>query len=149
NLDRSTTITTSYTFASSVGYPEVGTTFQWYRQAGPMTTAISGATGRSYTPTSADAGQSIKFCVTPRTRTATGDQVCTSPVGISNVTFYEDVELGGTAFPQYTVLDNCVNLSSFNDRTSSINLIGAPNPSHFATTVYYYKDADCSGSGEA
>ena len=53
----------SYTYTDGAGYDEGTSTFKWYRD---VTTAISGATSLTYTPTSDDDGHTITFEVTPK-----------------------------------------------------------------------------------
>ncbi|MDO3411369.1 S-layer homology domain-containing protein [Saccharibacillus sp. CPCC 101409] len=60
-------LTGSYTFTDPDGDSELGTTFKWYRVNSDNTQAvISGATAKTYTLTSDDAGKKVVFEVTPK-----------------------------------------------------------------------------------
>lgn len=80
------TLTGTYTYADVNGDQEGTTTFAWFRSDTPTGTyaAISGATAKTYTLTTADEGKYIKFAVTPvaKTGTLTGSQVLSpTPAG--------------------------------------------------------------------
>jgi hypothetical protein len=67
NAEVGQTLRGSYTFDDANGDKEGASTFQWYRG----NTKISGATQKSYTLTSAELGEAIKFEVTPVSATGT------------------------------------------------------------------------------
>ena len=89
--------------------------------------------------------------MTPSTRTAAGNPVCASPMAVvSFVTFYENKDFGGKSVSQVVPLNSsCANLSSFDNKVTSLKLTGEANASDYVTTVFYYKDADCNGSADA
>ncbi|MEN6324616.1 MAG: GLUG motif-containing protein, partial [Syntrophomonas sp.] len=80
------TLTIGYTYTDLNGYPDSGTTFQWYRSANPDGSGgvpITGATQKTYTLTSDDVAQYIYAVVAPSNGLAAGTAVtssCTSQI---------------------------------------------------------------------
>jgi hypothetical protein len=71
-------LTGTYTYSDAEGDPQGNTTFRWLRNG---STAITGATGRTYDVVQADAGATLTFEVTPRASTGTlvGQPVLSAP----------------------------------------------------------------------
>ncbi|RIJ47164.1 hypothetical protein D1614_15510 [Maribellus luteus] len=68
SLSVGSVLTGSYSYSDANGDAQGASTFKWYRAtsaAGAGAAAISGATGSTYTLTSADVGKYIGFAVTP------------------------------------------------------------------------------------
>ena len=77
-LEEDGTVTGNYTYADGDGDLENGSTFKWYRSddtSGTGKAAISGATSKTYTLTSADVGKFISFEVTPVNANGSGTAV--------------------------------------------------------------------------
>ena len=74
SLSVGSVLTGSYSYSDANGDTQGASTFKWYRAtsaAGAGAAAISGATGGTYTLTSADVGKYIGFAVTPVASTGT------------------------------------------------------------------------------
>ena len=73
-------LTGTYTFFDPNGKSQSGSTYQWLRSSssGGSYTAITNATGTTYTLTSSDIGQYLEFQVTPASQSGTGNPA-TSP----------------------------------------------------------------------
>ena len=107
------TLTGNYTFSDNEGLAQSGSTFQWNRLSGGTATAISGATSTTYTPTSADLGYHLQFCVTPSDANGAGVQVCSNPTPTtaaysavaSNVTVSGNPYMGSTLTGSFTFSD--------------------------------------------
>jgi hypothetical protein len=106
-------LTGYYTFSDDDGLSESGSTFQWKRVSGGTATAISGATGSTYTVTSADLGDTLELCVTPSDANGKGVEVCSSPTltsaaysaVASNVAVSGNPYMGSTLTGSYTFSD--------------------------------------------
>ena len=100
------TLTGYYTFSDDDGLSESGSTFQWYLCLPAGTpTAISGATGTTYTASSADLGDTLEFCVTPADANGPGVQVCSSPTSMSAAysAVASNVAISGNPYPGSTL----------------------------------------------
>jgi hypothetical protein len=73
------TFTGYYVFSDTVGLPEKGSTYQWFRVSGSTSTAIAGATSTTYVAACADVGDALEFCVVPADANGPGTQVCSAP----------------------------------------------------------------------
>jgi len=113
------TLAGSYTYTDDDHDPEGSSIFQWYRSNssdGSSATAISGATGISYTLSNSDIGKYIGFAVTPVARSGSssgrelkasvfsGKVLDNAPVAI-NVTQSGMATLGNTLTGNYTYSD--------------------------------------------
>ncbi len=98
-------LTGYYTFSDTAGLSESGSTYQWYRVSGGTPTAISGATGTTYTVSSADLGDTLEFCVTPADANGRGVQVCSSPTSTSAAysAVASNVAISGNPYPGSTL----------------------------------------------
>ncbi len=112
-------LTGSYTYTDDDGDPEGSSTFQWYRSTasdGSSATAISGATGISYTLSNSDIGKYIGFAVSPLARSGSllgrelkasifsGQVLDNAPLAI-NVAQSGMATLGSTLTGNYTYSD--------------------------------------------
>ncbi|WP_428236046.1 BspA family leucine-rich repeat surface protein [Gracilimonas sp.] len=122
-LEVGETLTGSYEYNDPDGFPEDGSTYQWYRaddEFGSGWTAITGATDTLYTLVVADDGKYISFEVTPSNGTDTGmpaESMLEGPVGggsggggntppvASNVSFSGTLEVGSTITGSYDYSD--------------------------------------------
>jgi hypothetical protein len=131
----------SYTFNDSDGLPDAST-YQWYRGS----TAISGATSKTYTLTTSDENNSLKFCVTPYNLVKTGTKVCSDSASIGRLAeFWKDSNYGSTnANLAYTQSSSgtCFKMAdySLNNNISSFKLF-APS---YDVNYYMYDTDDCS-----
>ena len=81
-------LTADYDFSDPQSDTESGSTFKWYRAddaSGTNKAAIAGATTKTYTLVSADAGKFISFEVTPSDGTNTGDAVESTAQQVNNL----------------------------------------------------------------
>lgn len=81
-------LTADYDFSDPQSDTESGSTFKWYRAddaSGSNKAAIVGATTKTYTLVSADAGKFISFEVTPSDGTNTGDAVESTAQKVNNL----------------------------------------------------------------
>ncbi|MCP9290805.1 BspA family leucine-rich repeat surface protein [Gracilimonas sediminicola] len=122
-LEVGETLTGSYEYNDPDGFPEDGSTYQWYRaddEFGSGWTAITGATDTLYTLVVADDGKYISFEVTPSNGTDTGmpaESMLEGPVGsssggggntppvASNVSFSGTLEVGSILTGSYDYSD--------------------------------------------
>ncbi|MBO6587363.1 MAG: BspA family leucine-rich repeat surface protein [Gracilimonas sp.] len=122
-LEVGETLTGRYEYNDPNGFPEDGSTYQWYRaddEFGSGWTAITGATDTLYTLVVADDGKYISFEVTPSNGTDTGmpaESMLEGPVGggsggggntppvASNVSFSGTLEVGSTLTGSYDYSD--------------------------------------------
>ncbi|WP_421773442.1 BspA family leucine-rich repeat surface protein [Gracilimonas sp.] len=122
-LEVGETLTGSYEYNDPDGFPEDGSTYQWYRaddEFGSGWSAISGATDTTYTLVAADDGKYISFEVTPSNGTETGmpaESMLEGPVGsssggggntapvVSNVSFSGTLEVGSILTGSYDYTD--------------------------------------------
>ncbi|MEQ8525227.1 BspA family leucine-rich repeat surface protein [Gracilimonas sp.] len=117
-LEVGETLTGSYDYNDPNGFPEEGSTYQWYRLASEFDppVLIDGATAVTYTLVAEDAGQVIVFEVTPSNGTETGMPTPSNPVGpiggsgggggnnpptVSNVSISGTLEVGETLTGSY------------------------------------------------
>ncbi|SEW35473.1 Ig-like domain (group 3), partial [Roseivirga pacifica] len=81
-------LTADYDFSDPQSDTESGSTFKWYRAddaSGTNKAAIAGATTKTYTLVSADAGKFLSFEVTPSDGTNTGDAVESTAQQVNNL----------------------------------------------------------------
>ncbi|MGN8225641.1 BspA family leucine-rich repeat surface protein [Gracilimonas sp. BCB1] len=122
-LEVGETLTGSYEYNDPDGFPEDGSTYQWFRADDEFAsgyTAISGATDTTYTLVAADDGKYISFVVIPSNGTETGmpaESMLEGPVGsgsggggntppeASNVSFSGTLEVGETLTGSYDYSD--------------------------------------------
>jgi len=140
----------SYLLNSASLFQSDESTFRWYyatNSNGSGSTQFS--TSSSITMSPAQAGNYLKFCLTPNNGTTAGDNVCTGWTRAPAVTFYWDTNYGGSSlvYPYKQVSSGtCVNISNvksgWNDEVSSLKLNARNNN---PATIYLYKDANCSG----
>jgi len=144
----------AYTFSvsNSVNTTESGSTYVWHRasnSSGSGSTTISGSTGSSHTLTYADDQKYLQVCVTPSNGDSTGSQVCSGWHAVGHLLkFFQDDNQGGSNIAiawEKSERETCFNMSdySFNDKVSSYNWY---NNSNASSTVWLYKDANCSGT---
>ncbi len=139
------TLTGNYTFSDNEGLPQSGSTFQWYRLSGGTATAISGATSTTYTPTSADVGDPLQFCVTPSDANGAGAQVCSSPtVPVPGVVWFSAESWTGTAKGEISVNGTCVTVSSLALGFTPASLI-LYSVDDLVTNIDMYDGANCTG----
>jgi hypothetical protein len=139
------TLTGSYSFDDATNTTESGSTYQWYRVAGGVSSAIAGATSETYSPTGADTNESVMFCVTPADAARSGVQQCSSAVSVPGVIWYTGDTQTGTASAQTSTNGQCVNMSSIGMDllASSVRLDGQAS---VETTLKMYTGQNCSGS---
>lgn len=99
----------------------------------------------------AQAGNYLRFCVTPQAFISSGSEVCSDWTHVPAVVFYKDTSFGGSSmvFP-YTQSPSktCFNIadigagSTWNDAVGSLKLYA---PLGTTATLKVFKDADCSG----
>lgn len=113
------TLTGSYTYTDDDRDPEGSSKFQWYRSNssdGSSATAVSGATGISYTLSNSDIGKYIGFAVSPLARSGSllgrehkapifSGQVLDNAPLAPNVTQSGMATLGNTLTGNYTYFD--------------------------------------------
>ena len=80
-------LTGSYTYGDAQNDAESASTFRWVRSASGTSPAGGSTvgTGTTYTPTAADAGQFLFFCVTPQAQTGAtpGEEACTATAAVA------------------------------------------------------------------
>lgn len=147
--------TGNYTFQVSdnaISTTESGSTYQWYRAAdatGFGSNLISTSTTAQHTITINDYPAVLKFCVTPSNGTTMGDQVCSDWTSIGHIlNLYETNNEQGQQVAiawEKSLRETCFNLSdySFDNKISSYAFY---NNSVAASTIWYYKDANCTGT---
>lgn len=141
----SSTLTGSYTFDDATNVTESGSTYQWYRVAGGVSTAIAGATSETYSPTGADTNGALKFCVTPSDASRSGIQACSSEVSVPGVIWYTGDTQTGTASPEASTSGQCVDMSSIGmaGLANSVRLDGQASDE---TTLQMYTGTGCTGT---
>ncbi|WP_139491697.1 immunoglobulin-like domain-containing protein [Brevibacillus dissolubilis] len=117
------TLTGTYSFVDAEADAEGQSSYVWYRKDGATTTPIDGATGKTYTVSSDDAGKSLIFEVTPKasTGTAVGQAVKSAELAIpagnpgdpashTGVVTFDKAQYGLTDTATVTVTDLDLNL---------------------------------------
>jgi hypothetical protein len=148
------TATAAYAFSvgNSVNTTESGSTFKWYRassSSGTSSALISGSTDSTHTLGYSDDRKYLKVCVTPSNGYTTGSESCSGWMAVGHLLkFFEDDNNGGDHVAiawEKSERETCFNLTdySFNDKVSSYNWY---NNSNAGSTVWLYKDINCSGS---
>jgi hypothetical protein len=139
------TLTGSFTFEDAENTTEASPSYQWYRVASGVSTAISGATSSTYAPTGADTNDTLKLCVTPADTARSGVQQCSSEVAVPGVIWYTGATQTGTATAETSVNGACVNMSSIglDGLANSVRLDGQASGT---TTLKMYTGTNCSGT---
>jgi len=77
------TLTGSYTYSDTGGHAESGSTYAWFSSSNASGTysPISGANAITYSATSSDVGNWLKFQVTPQSTVATGSSTASAAFG--------------------------------------------------------------------
>lgn len=148
------TATARYNFSDSAGVGENGSTYQWYRATdanGSNASAISGATGRSYSLTTQDERRFLQVCVTPATAYLIGPAACSDwSAGVGDMLrMYRDTDYGSSSLAlayKHAPSGTCTNLVDygFNDKMSSYELTESWRDSPGTTAVFYH-DGNCTG----
>jgi len=152
-------LTGSYTYTDDDSDPEGSSTFQWYRSNGSdgsSATAISGATGISYTLSNSDIGKYIGFAVTPVARSGSSPgrelkasifsgQVLDNAPLATNVSQSGMATLGSTLTGNYTYSDANYDeegtstfqwyYSTGSDGSSATVISGATNQSYTLSNI--------------
>ncbi|MBV4357905.1 fibrobacter succinogenes major paralogous domain-containing protein [Pinibacter aurantiacus] len=135
-------LTADYTYYSSDGAAESGTTYQWYRAAdtsGAGIASIVGATSKTYIVQIADAGYYLKVMVTPGAATGLTPGIAASSVytkqvpGLTPVA--QNVSISGTV--AYT-----------NTLTASYAYYTPTGATESGTTYQWYRAADTAGTSK-
>jgi hypothetical protein len=135
----------SYTFSDSPGVGESGSTYQWNTVVNGVSTAISGATSATYTPTSAQINSDLEFCVTPADGFSSGVEVCSSAVTVPGIVWYSGAGATGTSAAETITDGTCVSMSSIGmaNNTLAVDLYGLASNQ---TTLVMYKTSNCTGT---
>jgi hypothetical protein len=138
------TLTGTYTFNDVQSYPDAST-YQWYTVVSGVSTAISGATSATYTPTSSQINSDLSFCVTPADIFGPGVEVCSSTVTVPGIVWYSGVGATGTSAEETISNGTCVSMSSIGmaNNTLSVDLYGLASNQ---TTLVMYKTSNCTGT---
>jgi hypothetical protein len=143
--------TQSHTYTDGANTTE-NTTYQWYRNGSATDTnktAISGATGSSYTLTLSDNDAYLQVCATPANISTIGTQVCSDWAKVGHlVWFYSQQSTSsstdtsiGIAYER-SASGTCFNMSDydFDDIARAFVLYSGTSS---AATLTYYQAADC------
>lgn len=144
----------AYTFnvSNSDSTTESGSTYVWKRandSSGSGATTISGSTGSEHTLGYSDDQKYLQVCVTPSNGWSSGSQVCSGWTAVGHLLkMFEDSNNSGNHVVvawEKSARETCFNMTDygFNDKMSSYNWY---NNSVGSSTVWFYKDANCSGT---